>query len=637
MKNIITAFTFLFLIGSASAQDPNLSTQDKKATKYYQEAAAMMKRVQYPESIEPLKRALERDQNFIEAWQALGLCYSKINEVEEAIRCYEKPIEIDKTSRRVPRSYFALADLYFITENYQKALDNANLYKEVRQNDTKNARTLETIIQNSKYVLEATKNPLPYNIQPLSGKANYFKQQYFPVLTVDQKSLFFTGRTRDENIYISRLDENGEWGMPSPISININTPMNEGACTISADGRMLIFTSCQGRKGFGSCDLYITYKSGNDWSVPENLGVEVNASSWDVQPTLSADGRTLYFVSDRPGGKGGKDIWKTYKDKKDKWVSPVNLGATINTPYDEISPFIHVNGESLYFSSKGHAGMGGYDIFMSELSEEKWSTPRNMGYPLNDHHDQVSLYITSDGLKGYYTMERHEGSWTSMLHSFDVPEEFRIKKRSVFTAGHVKDKETGKFLDADVKLYDQSNSIMISKLKSDAITGEYTVVLTEGNEYGLYVERKGYLFADFSIKVDKIEDFDKGELEVELQPIKEGAHMILHNLYFEFDSYELKKESYSELETVFEFLKANQNITIEIQGYTDSKGEKGYNLELSKNRAEAVYNYLIGRKVPKSMLSFKGYGASNFITTNDTAENQSKNRRIEFKVGKVAK
>ncbi|MFT6338111.1 MAG: outer membrane protein OmpA-like peptidoglycan-associated protein, partial [Halioglobus sp.] len=468
-----------------------------------------------------------------------------------------------------------------------------------------------------------------------SGKANYFKQQYFPVLTVDQKSLFFTGRTRDENIYISRLDENGEWGMPSHISNNVNTPMNEGACTISADGRMLIFTSCQGRKGFGSCDLYVTYKSGNDWSVPENLGVEVNTSSWDVQPTLSADGRTLYFVSDRPGGKGGKDIWKTYKDKKDLWVSPVNLGATINTPYDEISPFIHVNGESLYFSSKGHAGMGGYDIFMSELSEKKWSAPRNMGYPLNDHHDQVSLYITSDGLKGYYTIERHEGSWTSMLHSFDVPEEFRIKKRSVFTAGHVKDKETGNFLDADIKLYDQSNSELISKLKSDVITGEYTVVLTEGNEYGLYVERKGYLFADFSIKIDKIEDFDKGELEVELQPIKEGASMILHNLYFEFDSYELKKESYSELETVFEFLKANRNITIEIQGYTDSKGEKSYNLDLSKNRAEAVYNYLIGRKVPRGMLSFKGYGASNFITSNDTVENQAKNRRIEFKVGKI--
>lgn len=635
MKNIVAAFSFFFLIASVRAQDPNLSTQDKKATKYYQEAAAMMKRVQYPESIEPLKKALERDQNFIEAWQALGLCYTKINEVEEAIRCYEKPIEIDKTSRRIPRSYFALADLYFITENYEEALTYANLHKEVRQNDTKNARTLETIIQNSKYVLEATKNPLPYNIQPLSGKANYFEQQYFPVLTVDQKSLFFTGRTRDENIYISRLDENGEWGMPSPISNNINTPMNEGACTISADGRMLIFTSCQGRKGFGSCDLYVTFKSGNDWSVPENMGVEVNSSSWDVQPTLSADGRTLYFVSDRPGGKGGKDIWKTYKDENNQWVSPVNLGAIINTPYDEISPFIHVNGESLYFSSKGHAGMGGYDIFMSELSEEKWSTPRNMGYPLNDHNDQVSLYITSDGLKGYYTMERHEGSWTSILHSFDVPKEFRIKKRSVFTAGHVKDKETGKFLDADVKLYDQSNSQLISKLKSDVVTGEYTVVLTEGNEYGLYVERKGYLFADFSIKVDKIEDFDKGELEVELQPIKEGASMILHNLYFEFDSYELKKESYSELETVFEFLKANRNITIEIQGYTDSKGETAYNLELSKNRAEAVYNYLVSRKVPPIMLSFKGYGASNFITSNDTAENQAKNRRIEFKISKI--
>jgi OmpA-OmpF porin, OOP family len=636
MKNITTAIILYFLFGTLYAQNPELSSLDKKAIKYYQEAAAMIKRVQYPESIEPLKKALERDQNFIEAWQALGLCYSKINEMEEAIKCYEKPIAIDLNSRRVPRSYFALADLYFITENYQKALDYANLYIEKRQNDTQNIRTLETIIQNSKYVLQATKNPLPYNIKPLSGKANYFQKQYFPVLTVDQRSLFFTGRTRDENIYISRLDENGEWGLPSPLSNNINTPMNEGACTISADGRTLIFTSCQGRAGFGSCDLYISYKSGNDWSVPDNLGIDVNSSSWDVQPTLSADGRTLYFVSDRPGGRGGKDIWKTFKDEKDLWVSPVNLGASINTPFDEISPFIHVNGESLYFSSKGHPGMGGYDIFMSELSGDKWSIPRNLGYPLNDHYDQVSLYITSDGLKGYYAIERHEGSWTSLLHSFDVPQEFRIKKRSVFTAGHVKDKETGKFLDAEVKLYDQSNSALISKLKSDPINGEYTVVLTEGNEYGLYVEKKGYLFADFSFEFDKIENFNKTELEVELQPIKEGARMILSNIYFEFDSFELKKESYSELETVYEFLKANRNITIEIQGYTDSKGEKSYNLELSKNRAKSVYNYLINKKVPAHMLSFQGYGAANFITSNDTQENQAKNRRIEFKVGKIA-
>lgn len=633
MKNILTAFIVMVLVTPCRSQGPELSSQDKKALKYYQEAAMLLKRVQYPEAIEPLQKAIERDEKFIEAWQALGLSYYKIGQLEEAIRCYKKPVEIDTSSARVPRSYFALADLYFQTERYKEAINFAQLYIDRRQNETTNIKNLQKIIDDSKYVLEAVENPIPYNIRPLPGQANYFRQQYFPVLTVDQRSIIFTGRNKDEDIYISRLQDNGDWSMPSSISNNINSELNEGACTISADGRTLIFTSCQGRRGFGSCDLYISYKEGNDWSVPENLGIDVNSSSWDVQPSLSADGRTLYFVSDRPGGIGKKDIWKTSKDDQDKWKSPVNLGRPINTSSDEISPFIHVNGESLYFSSNGHTGMGGYDIFISEEENKTWSEPKNLGYPLNDRHDQVSLYISSDGKTGYYTIERMlDGSWTSVLHTFDIPKENRIRRRSVFTAGHVRDKETGEFLDADIKLYDLAESELISKVRSDAKTGEYTVVLTEGKEYGLYVERMGYLFSDYSFRFERIENFDQGNLEIELQPIKEGARMVLNNIYFEFDSYELKKESYSELQTVYDFLKANRNITIEIQGYTDNKGTPEYNLSLSENRAKSVFEYLISKKVPSRMLSYKGYGAENFIAENDSEENRARNRRIEFKI-----
>ncbi len=626
----------MLFVGHVFAQRTPLSTEDKKALKYYQEAAALLRRVQYPEAIEPLKKALSRDQQFIEAWQALGLSYSKIGKLEDAIGAYESSLKAAPESPRAPRSYFALADLMFQAEQYQQAIDYAQLYISKRQNEKKNIETLEGIINNATYVLKARENPLPYNIRPLPGQANYFDQQYFPVLTVDQKTLIFTGRNDHEDIYISRKQENGDWSMPSPISQQINTQLNEGACTISADGRMLIFTSCQGRRGYGSCDLFVSYREGNDWSLPENLGMTVNSSGWDVQPSLSADGRTLYFVSDRPGGKGGKDIWKTTKDDNDQWTSPVNVGAPINTRLDEISPFIHVNGESLYFSSTGHTGMGGYDIFMSELENDTWSTPENLGYPLNDQHDQVSLYISSDGKKGYYTVEHSEGGkWKSVLHTFDVPEERQVKRRSVFVTGVVTDKSTGKFLDASIKIYDLSASRLLSKVVSDAKTGEYTVVLSEGNDYGVYAERKGYLFADYTFSVDKIETFNSGSLDIALQPIKEGARMVLNNIYFEFDSFELKKESLSELQTVYDFLKNNRNITIEIQGYTDDKGSASYNQSLSENRAKAVYSYLIDKGVPERMLSYKGYGAQDFIAENNTEEGRSKNRRIEFKIGKV--
>ena len=638
MRKRIYILTILVLGLSFTSYSQNLSSENKKALKYYTEAAQMMKRVQYPESIEPLKKALDRDQNFIEAWQLLGLCYSKTGQLEEAILAHESAIKFGGQSKRIPISYYALADLYFQVEEHEKAIQYSELYKTEKQNDTKKIARLNKIIGDSQFVIEAKKHELAYNITPLGGKANYFKQQYFPVLTVDQQSIFFTGRNKDEDIYVSRLDSVGEWSMPASLSPNINTPLNEGACTISADGRTLIFTSCQGRRGFGSCDLYITYRVGNDWATPTNLGPVVNGGGWDVQPTLSADGRTLYFVSDRPGGMGGKDIWKTSKDDKDEWKEPVNLGYPVNTRSDEISPFIHVNGESLYFSSKGHIGMGGYDIYMSEMDGNEWSEPKNLGFPLNDHNDQVSLYISSDGLKGYYTIEKIvEGDWRSTLHSFDVPEDLRIKHRSVFTAGHVKDKMTGEFLDADIKLYDLSTSKLISKVKSDKITGEYTVVLSEGNEYGLYVERKGYLFADYSFELGKIESFNQSHLEVELQPIQEGAHMVLHNIYFDFDSFHLKPESHSELQVVYEFLKANRNVTIEIAGYTDDKGSYAYNKQLSSDRARSVYEFLINKKVPSRMLSYKGYGAQNFITLNDTEENRAKNRRIEFKIASIAK
>ena len=638
---MLKSFTFLSLIlfSFTSIAQIKYASENKKALKYYEEARSLMKRVQYFEALVPLNKAVEKDPSFIEAWNAIGTANLKIGNKTKGIEAFEQSLQINPNYPRSINIYFALGEINFKEGNYQESITSLESFLKKVSKDTKKKIEAENYINNANFALTAISNPFDYNQRPLKDHANYLKLQYFPVLTVDEKTLIFTGRKGlkprdDENIYISHKDEAGDWTIPGSVSNNINTPLNEGACTISADGRTLIFTACNGRKGYGSCDLYVSYKIGDSWIAPENMGATINSSSWDVQPSLSADGRGLYFVSTRKGGEGGKDIWYAEMDLKGKWQLPINMGEEVNSSEDEISPFIHVNGESLFFSSRGHVGLGGYDIFKSEkIKDSIWSKPVNLGYPLNDNKDQVSLYISSNGAKGYYTMEtRTFDDWNSQLYEFDMPEELAIQKKSTFLTGTVSNAKTKEFISSEIKLYDLHSDKIKSLVKSDAKTGEYTIVLTEGNDYGMYVSKGGYLFKDFSFSYENITDFDNNLLNVELIPVKGGEHMILQNIYFEFDRFELKQESSSELEALLYFLKQNKTIKIEIQGFTDNKGNDAYNLNLSTKRAETVYEYLVEKGVSNLRLSFKGFGSSNPAYANDNEENRTKNRRIEFQI-----
>lgn len=637
MKNQI--IIFLLFLSNISLAQAKYTSENKKALKYYEQARQFMKRTQYYEAIEPLNKAVEKDTNFIEAWSTLGTAYIKIGKIQQGKIAYEKAINIFPDDKRYISIYFKLGELNYKEGLYQSAIDYLKKYLDKNPKSSKSEKVSKKYIINSEFALSAIANSYTYNQKPLNDFANYFKLQYFPVLTVDEKTLIFTGRKGlkpedDEDIYISQKDSLGNWSIPGSVSSNINTPLNEGACTISADGRTLIFTACIGRTGYGSCDLYVSYKIGDEWTTPENMGETINSTSWDVQPALSADGRVLYFVSTRSGGLGGKDIWVSKKNSKGQWQTPYNLGKKINTSSDEISPFIHVNGESLFFSSNGHVGMGGYDIFISEkLNDTTWSEVKNLGYPLNDNNEQVSLYISSNGKKGYYTVEKRlNNDWDSWLYEFDLPGEMSIKKKSTFFSGTVRDAHTGRFLKSEIKLYELYTNKIKSIVTSDINSGQYTVVLTEGSEYGMYVSKKGYLFKDFTFSFISIDKFNKKLLHLELVPVRSGLRMIMNNLYFEFDQYELKPESYSELDVLLEFLNQNKSVKIEIQGYTDDLGDVNYNLNLSSKRAERVYKYLVDKGVPKSRLKYKGFGVANPAFTNDSEENRTKNRRIEFQI-----
>ncbi len=634
-------FFFLFLLSIVEAKDETYTIKDKKAIKFYESSLELQKKRLFPEALEMLNNALKRDPSFVEAHLRIASIYQVLVNQEKSLFHYSKVIELAPDNANFSPAWFAIGQHYYKNGHYDSAKLAVNKYLSFRQSQkNKYVKMAQKIAHDCDFAIEAIKHPIPFESRPIDKPINQMPLQYFPVLTVDQNQLIFTGRqgfrpTNNEDIYISKKNEDGTWGIPESLSPNINTENNEGTCTISADGRILIFTSCLGRKGYGSCDLYISIKSGDQWSKPQNLGSTVNGRSWESQPSLSADGRTLFFVSDRVGGFGSRDIWVSKLNEQGMWSEPINAGGNINTTGDDISPFIHVNGKNLYFSSNGHVGMGGYDIYESELDQNGWSKAKNLGYPINTYHDQVSLFISGDGEKAYYSYEQKSGMKYnfSYLYEFDVPDEIKIKKKSSFVKGIVYDKETNKRLAASVELIDIDKNVLIAKVDADSITGEYFMVLTQGAQYALYANKEGYLFKSLSFDYKKLDNKDQSKtIDIYLSPIKSGSEVVLNNIFFDSDKYDLKEKSKTELDRLVEFLKINPSTKVEISGHTDNVGKAAYNKTLSLNRAKSVYEYLRKAGIEDKRMNYDGFGFEKPIAPNDIEANRKQNRRIEFKI-----
>ncbi len=590
----------------------------------------------YSEAITYLEMAIEKDPGFAEAHLRLGTNFLSIGDYPNARGYLEEAVSLIPDDPKTIGAQLALADMYYREGSYEMALKFLQKFKSFNP-PPKMVKSAAKLEQNANFALAQIKNPLPFDPQPLPDNVNVYDLQYFPVLTADQNTLIFTRRRSrdpqfDEDMVTSSKNPDGSWSDPESISENINTKFNEGTCTISANGRTIIFTSCSGRSSMGSCDLYISYKLGDEWTDPENMGTNINSRNWESQPSLSADGRMLYFVSDRTGGYGKRDIWKSHW-VDGKWTKSVNLGATINTADEEVSPFIHVNGQTLYFSSKGFLGMGGFDIFYSEWQGGKWTAPKNLGYPINTADDQVSLFITADGKKGYYSYEQKgANSYKSLLYDFQVPEAIRIKSKSNYIAGKVLNIETKRPLQAKVELYDINADSLKSTVTSDSLTGDYLQILTDGSEYALYVSQTGYIFESLRFDYQESQDREPILIDIFLKPIRSGSTSTMNNIFFDVDEYKIKQKSSTELNKTVLFLQTNPSIRIEIAGHTDNSGSDSHNQQLSLNRAKAVYEFLINQEINPKRLGYKGYGSTVPVAPNDSEENRQLNRRIEFKI-----
>jgi len=359
------------------------------------------------------------------------------------------------------------------------------------------------------------------------------------------------------------------------------------------------------------------------------MGPEINTVSWETSGCLSADGNKFYFTSDRPNGLGGLDIYVSTKLANGAWGKALNLGPEINTPGNEDAPFMHQDG-TLYFGSDGLPGLGDFDIFKSEWNGGKWTKPQNLGYPINTIENEGSLVISADGKTAYYASDRADSRGGLDLYTFQLRNDIR-PAQTLWVKGKVFDRSTRKGLPSSVELTDLSSKEIISKLQTDE-TGNYLITLPKGKDYAFNVNRKGYLFFSENFPLSQQQGDTAYTIDIPLQPIEANAAIVLKNIFFDPNKYELKPESQVELDEVVQLMKDNPTLKIQINGHTDNSGKAADNIGLSENRAKSVTAYLVTKGVSTSRLSSRGYGDTQPIAANSTANGRAQNRRTELKV-----
>lgn len=630
--------------GQTSGRVP--TPTNTKARSLLEKAQQQTKERDFIKAIETLNQLNEKFPSFGEAYLLKGSLLKAIGDNRGALKAYHNGLSKVPADASHASEYQLLGDMALGYGDYQTALDAYRQLVKVAPKTQKNMAHSQRQLLTCEFALEALKHPVGEAPVPLPAPMNAFKFQYFPALTADSRFLLFTGRPADtssEDLYVSRQSKDGSMSAPVPISPVINSSYNEGAGSISGDGKTLVFACCDRPKAIGSCDLYISRRTGNNWSSPANLGINVNSTEWDSQPSLSADGRTLYFTSTRRGGQGQEDLYVSTLQPDGNWSPAKNLGVPVNTPGKDMAPFIHASGTTLYYVTDGLVGMGGLDVFRCELTPAgAWTEPRNLGFPLNTFENEASLFVASDNQKGLCSRTRAAQESVSSvrlvrerpveLFSFGVPAPVKARETSTYTQGRVFDAITKKPLKADVKLYDLDTDVLTQFVTSDPEYGDYTVVLNEGHHYAMYAAADKYLLKSLSFDYSDQHTFNPLALDIYLEPVRAGRKVVLNNLFFDTNKHELKPQSRTELNRLIEFLRQYRDVQIEVSGYTDNVGTPESNLQLSERRAQAVLEYLSGHGISPNRLRSKGYGEGHPLAANDTEAHRRLNRRIELHI-----
>ncbi len=492
-------------------------------------------------------------------------------------------------------------------------------------------------------------------ITNLGNKVNSPYDEWDPTPTPDGKVLYFSGGNGKTNfgktdVYFSVLDSTSQWTTSKNVGRVINGANNETIDNVNVDGNKIMLSG-DFEGTFGKFDIYTIERDNLGWGPLHHLPKPINSSYVDEGANISSDGKAMIFTSDRPGcvgnfveystlyhgnTMGNMDIFVCLKTDN-KWSAPINLGQIINTPYAERAPYLHPDGKTLYFSSDGHPGLGRLDLFKSvrlrEDSWTQWSEPINLGKEINSANDDWGYNVSLKGDSAFFAVNNRNdsfGGWD--LYSISLPKSGKPEK-VITIHGRVTDNK-GTPLSCSIKWEDLTNGKLIGEQKSNPQNGHYFIVLPLGKNYGYYAEKLEYYPSSSNIDLratDSDQDIENNIiLKSEYEIFNLSAKLVINNIFFDYNKYELKPESFLELDRLIELIKKSNNKKILIDGYTDNIGSVAFNLELSEKRALSVKNYLISKNISEKLFKITGYGSKNPIETNDTEEGRKSNRRVEI-------
>ncbi len=624
--SLIILITGILLVPAQT--DPKLDKQFEKAVAFYESRKP-------DDALNLLDKLLKSDPGYIKAYLLQGEIYADAKkDKSKAIAAYQKLLSVDSTA--YPAVNFTLGTLLMDMERYgeallcfSKILQNESIRIETRTESKKNMQICE--FRNQRML-----HPVSFHPENVGEAINSTGYEFVNAVSSDENSLYFTRRAAQGGIEtffvskrnpVSHLWENAQM-LPPPL----NSENTQGALVFSPDFRFAFITRCNARDSYGSCDLYVSKRIGDTFTEPQNLGEVVNSPKWDSQPSFSGDGKSLFFASQREGGFGGSDIWVTYLHADGSWSTPKNLGEAVNSPKDEMCPFIHPDGRTLYFSSRGLPGMGGADLFMTKMNADgTFQKAQNLGYPINTKLDEINFIVTAHENRAYYSRQTSESNPTTDIYSFELPAEVRPEPLLIFT-GRTFDSITRQPIGANFEFIDVKTNQQILQSYSDPKSGKFELFLPPNHLCAVNITKPGYLFYSETFSFEQGDSAKTVFVDFYLSPIQVGEKVVLKNIFFETDRYDLKPESFAELEKLAEFLKKNTQLNIELSGHTDNQGSTAHNLTLSQNRAMAVYNFLLEKGISKSRLSYKGYGETQPVAPNTTEAGRQANRRTEFKV-----
>ncbi|MDT8394423.1 MAG: OmpA family protein [Bacteroidales bacterium] len=633
-KTVVIVFLLAAALNMFSQQhEPAL-----KAKKSFNNALEFYYDNETEKAVRELHKAMRFDSLFVDPYILLGDIFYDREMLSEAISYYEQAIAVDPDYS---------PDIYFLAgkaclENMDFSASAVYLKKCLGMEELNQGKRLqaEKMLKLALFREEAVENPVDFQPVNLGPSVNSVHDEYVNSITLDNTKMVFTLTQPDTMVkgrltegFMMALKEDSLWKTTGKALPDLYELGNIGAMSLTPDGRFLFFTSCGSGIGYGSCDLFVCGKEGDSWSEPQNLGNKVNTPHWESQPCFSADGQTLYFSSARPGGYGGADIWKTIFTQGRGWSEPVNAGGNINTAQEEMAPYIHPDGQTMYFSSKGHPGMGGFDLFITRLdSSGRWTEAVNLGWPINTAADEIIMLVSTDGKMAYISSDLEGGEGGYDIYSFGLPPKFAPMKVS-YLEGTVYDAETNKPLPAEIQLIDLQTGKLIVRCESEPVSGRYMAALPGGKNYALNVSKPTYIFYSENVNL-AVRELDRVAVrkDIYLKPIRAGHSFVLKNVFYETDMYSLSELSRVELYKLNTMLVLNPEIKIMICGHTDDVGSDEYNQTLSENRARAVYDFLVDTGIDPSRLSYKGFGKTQPVSDNDTEEGRAQNRRTEIMI-----